>query len=252
MRVKKVKKVAKFDDLQIKNGALDQDGKFIAAQIEVMRRYEAAAEEKAGHELKKAEENRATIEKRLADVHAKCTRGGFTAFKAKYAPDFGRTKLYQALAIGSGKKTRDQVRAEDAARQRNKRAADKEAEASVTQQPVTDNSPREYDPRRYHEAVEQGKEAEAAMEIAKTTMDAPPAEPKEAPPAGPVEIAEAPPVAPAPTDEERADDALAAFKKASWALLPFPAERETARKWFLTDFAKQCTKQTAKERQEAA
>jgi hypothetical protein len=30
-----------------------------------MRRYEAAAEEKAGHELKKAEENRATIEKRL-------------------------------------------------------------------------------------------------------------------------------------------------------------------------------------------
>lgn len=43
-------KLARFDDVQFKAGALEQDGKKVVAQ------YEAAAHEKAGHEFKKADE----------------------------------------------------------------------------------------------------------------------------------------------------------------------------------------------------
>lgn len=130
-------KVAKFDALEIKNGALDQEGKFIAAQIKAMRGYETAAEEKAGVELKKAQDNRTTVEKRLADVHSKCKADGFKAFRAMYAPDFGRTKLYQILAIGYGKKTIEQVRTVERDKKREQRAAEK---SSPGQTNVPDNS----------------------------------------------------------------------------------------------------------------
>lgn len=135
--MKKKTRRVKYDDLQIKNGALEQEGKFIAAQIKTMRGYEAAAEEKAGVELKKAQDHRATVEQRLAEVHAKCKADGFKAFKAKWCPDFGRTKLYQILAIGSGKKTREQIRAEGAKRQAKSQARLKAAAASSS---VTDAS----------------------------------------------------------------------------------------------------------------
>lgn len=49
-------KLARFDDVQFKAGALEQDGKKVAAQLQKVREYEAAAHEKAGHEFKKADE----------------------------------------------------------------------------------------------------------------------------------------------------------------------------------------------------
>jgi hypothetical protein len=129
--MKKKTKAAKFDAVQIKNGALEQEGQFIAAQIKAMRGYEAAAEEKAGVELKKAQNNRTTVEKRLADVYAKCKADGIKAFRAMYAPDFGRTKLYQILAIGSGKTTREEIRTKERDKKREQRAAANPGQANV-------------------------------------------------------------------------------------------------------------------------
>jgi hypothetical protein len=57
--MKKKTKSAKFDAVQIQNGALEQEGKFIAAKIATMRKYEAEADALTGVELKKADANRA-------------------------------------------------------------------------------------------------------------------------------------------------------------------------------------------------
>lgn len=216
----KAKKPAKFDDTQIKNGALESEGKFIAAQIEVMRRYETAAEEKAGHELKKAEENRATIEKRLADVHAKCTRGGFTAFKAKYAPDFGRTKLYQILAIGSGKKTREQVRTEEREKKRAQRAAKKSSGQTDVPNAAAGNGG---DPEASAAAMKAAHAASehdgASADQGGTVAASTPSEAAKA--AGSdVDQNEAAAAAPELTPEERSDDALKAVKESCWSHCP--------------------------------
>ena len=128
---KKNKKPAKFDAVAIKGGALQQDGKFIAAQIKAMHGYEAAAEEKAGVEMKKALDHRTTVEKRLADVYAKCKGDGIKAFRAMYAPDFGRTKLYEILAIGSGKTTREEIRTKERDKKRTQRSEKSSGQANV-------------------------------------------------------------------------------------------------------------------------
>jgi hypothetical protein len=117
---------------------IELDGKFIAAQIKKARQYEAAAEEKAGTELRKAAENWTTVYQRLADVRKKCKQAGmkFDDFKAKYCPDLGRTKLYKALAIADGRTTIEQERERDAARQAAKRTKDEAASVTPT---VTDS-----------------------------------------------------------------------------------------------------------------
>jgi hypothetical protein len=98
--------------VQIKEGELDQLGKQIAVRLQKMRGYEAKVQEKAGVELKRADDHRTTIMQLLAEAKAKCDRGGFKAFKAKYCPDLSRSRVYELLAIGSGKKTLEESRTE--------------------------------------------------------------------------------------------------------------------------------------------
>jgi len=71
----------------------------------------ARALEKAGVELRKANDNWITVSQLLAEAKAKCDGGGFKAFKAKYCSDLSRSRIYELLAIGSGKKTLEQSRA---------------------------------------------------------------------------------------------------------------------------------------------
>jgi hypothetical protein len=111
MTKKNKTKPAKFDELQIKNGALEQDGKTVAAQLQKVRDYEASAKEKAGHELKKADEFWISLTKTLAEVKAKCKGLGFKAFKEKYCPDLSRSRICELVAVGDGKKTLEETRA---------------------------------------------------------------------------------------------------------------------------------------------
>ena len=55
---------------------IEQDGKYIAAQIKNARSYEAAAEEKAGADLRKAADRWISIGQRLAAVKSKCKKAG--------------------------------------------------------------------------------------------------------------------------------------------------------------------------------
>jgi hypothetical protein len=48
----------------------------------------------------------------LAEAKAQCDAGGLKAFKRKYCPNLGRSRIYELLAIGSGKKTFEQLRTE--------------------------------------------------------------------------------------------------------------------------------------------
>jgi hypothetical protein len=122
------------------NSDIEQDGKFIAAQIKAARRYESAAEEKAGTDLRKAADNWASVYRRLAEVRPKCKEAGmsFKDFKAQYCPDLGRTKLYKALAIADGRSTIEQDKERDAKRQAAKRARDEKVSVIPD---VTDSLP---------------------------------------------------------------------------------------------------------------
>jgi hypothetical protein len=100
---------------QIKKGCpaeVETLGRQIAARLQKVRDYEAKAQEKAGVELRKADDNWTTVTQLLAEAKAKCDAGGFKAFKERYCPNLGRSRIYELLQIGSGKKTVEQVKAE--------------------------------------------------------------------------------------------------------------------------------------------
>jgi hypothetical protein len=94
---------------------LEEIGKQIAARVAIMRNYDAAAEEKAGHDLRKAQDERDTINNvLLVEARAKCKESGesFERFRKQYCPDLSRSRLYAVLAIADGRKTVAQDRAE--------------------------------------------------------------------------------------------------------------------------------------------
>src|SRR5438309_4374312 len=86
-------------------------GRRIAAHLQKVRDYEAKAHEKAGVELRKADDNWTTVTQLLAEAKAKCSTDGFKVFKEKYCPDLSRSRIYELLQIGSGKKTIEESRA---------------------------------------------------------------------------------------------------------------------------------------------
>ena len=131
---KKNTKPAKFDDLQIQAGALKDLGDRVAAHLKKVREYEAAAREKAGVELQKSQDNRDSIAQLLAEAKTKCRGLGFKTFKEKYCPDLGKTRLYELLSIGDGRKTPEKINA--AANERKKR----HREASATVRSTTDGT----------------------------------------------------------------------------------------------------------------
>jgi hypothetical protein len=94
---------------------LEEIGKQIAPRVKIMQDYDASAEQKAGHDLRKAQDERDTINKvLLVQARAKCKEAGesFEKFRKQYCPDLSRSRLYAVLAIADGRKTVEQDRAE--------------------------------------------------------------------------------------------------------------------------------------------
>jgi hypothetical protein len=83
----------------------------------------------------KAEQHRVAAGQLLAQAKEACDDSGFDAFRERFFPDLGRTRVYELLAIASGKKTPEEVRAASRERMVKHRAKKAEAPASVT---VTD------------------------------------------------------------------------------------------------------------------
>ena len=137
---KKNTRPAKFDDVQIEAGALKDLGERIAAHLKKVREYEATAREKAGVELQKAQDNRDSIAQLLAEAKAKCRDLGFKAFKEKYCPDLGKTRLYELLSIGDGRKTPEEINT--AANERKKRYREAAAKEQLADAASDSTSPK--------------------------------------------------------------------------------------------------------------
>ena len=124
---------------QIAEGELGDLGKRIAARLEKVRGYEAKARDKAGVELRKADDHWNTLTRELAEAKAKCDGGGFKAFKKKYCPNLSRARIYKLIAIGAGKKTLAESRAEvrkSVAQSRRKKASPTSPVGDKSEQPV--------------------------------------------------------------------------------------------------------------------
>lgn len=65
----------------------------------------------------KAEGMPVSIEQLLVEAKTYCDKGGFNAFRKQHCPSLSKSRAYEILAIGSGKKTLAQSRAQGAARQ---------------------------------------------------------------------------------------------------------------------------------------
>ena len=168
-------------------------GKEIAARVKIMRDYDAAAEEKAGHELRKAQDERDTIQNvLLVQARTKCKEAGesFQNFRKQHCPDLSRSRLYAVLAIADGRKTVEQDRAE-----KRESVAKSRAKASSSTSAVGDT---------HRVVIGNNVDTEASAEARKAAASEP--EPRD-PAATPAE-------APAPlTKEEISDDALTAAKE---------------------------------------
>ena len=133
------RRTARFDDVQVESGALSELGKRVQVHGEKALAYQNKAEEVAVYELRKADEHLIARAQCLAEARSKCTKAGFKVFQTKYAPELSRSRLYELLAIGTGKKTAEQVKIATSERVAKHRAAKKsQAAPSVTQPIVTD------------------------------------------------------------------------------------------------------------------
>jgi hypothetical protein len=104
----------KLTAAQVEEGcpAMLQDlGKRIAVHLDKARRCE-----------EKAEQHYTAIAQHLAKAKDACDDGGFDAFREKFCPDLGRTRVYELLSIGANKKSIEQVRADTRARTARSRA----------------------------------------------------------------------------------------------------------------------------------
>lgn len=66
--------------------------------------------EKAVKSEQKAEEHYTAIAQYLAQAKQQCDEDGFDAFREKYCPDLGRSRVYELLAIGDGKTSVEDTR----------------------------------------------------------------------------------------------------------------------------------------------
>jgi hypothetical protein len=113
---------------------LEQAGKFIAAQIEKARGYEADAKEKVEHALKRADDHWTSVAQRLSEARKLCfeSKQNFDDFKKKYAPDLSRTTIYRLTSIGAGTLSIEEQRKTWREEKREKRAAAKESRTKMS------------------------------------------------------------------------------------------------------------------------
>jgi hypothetical protein len=71
----------------------------------------AAHLDKAGKYAEKAEQHRTSAGQLFAQVQELCDEGGFDTFRRKFFPELSRSRAYELLAIGTGKKSVEDIRA---------------------------------------------------------------------------------------------------------------------------------------------
>jgi hypothetical protein len=107
--------------------AILQDlGKCIAVHLDKARKCE-----------EKAEQHYTAIAQHLAKAKEACDDGGLNAFRERFFPDLGKSRVYELLAIANNKKSVEEIKASTRARVAKHRANKAGAPVSVT---VTEKS----------------------------------------------------------------------------------------------------------------
>jgi len=151
------------------NGVTTAEHKLTAVQVEKdcpailqdLGERIAAHFEKARKCEEKAEQHYTAIAQHLAKAKEACDDGGFNAFREKFFPDLGRTRVYELLAIATNKKSIEEVRADTRERTARSRA-NKKAEASAT---VADKSEAVPEPSERQEARTEAAPADAPRTV---------------------------------------------------------------------------------------
>jgi hypothetical protein len=94
----------------------------------------AAHLDKADKYDEKADQHRTSASQLFARVQELCDEGGFAAFHEKFFPNLGRSRVYESLAIGTGKKSVEDIRASTRERVARHRA-NKATSVTVTDTP---------------------------------------------------------------------------------------------------------------------
>jgi len=108
-----------------------QIGESCPAKLTELGQRIAAHLDKAERCDQKANDHRIAAGQLLAQAKEICDEGGFTAFRERFCPHLGKTRAHELAAIATGKKTIEQSRAENAARNRKHRANRKAVHAAV-------------------------------------------------------------------------------------------------------------------------
>lgn len=93
----------------------------------------AAHLEKAARCDQKANDHRISAGRVLAEAKKLCDEGGFASFHERFVPNLGKTRTYELMAIASGKKSAEQIRDDNAERNRRLRERKKAAVRHVTE-----------------------------------------------------------------------------------------------------------------------
>jgi len=107
-------------------GKLEDLAKLITVHLDKAHRYG-----------EKAEQNYTSVGLYFAEAQKVCDEGGFKAFRQKFFPSLGQSRVYELLQIASGRKSVEEQRAETRSRVRKHRA---HKAASVT---VTESDPQD-------------------------------------------------------------------------------------------------------------
>jgi hypothetical protein len=105
-------------------------GKRIAAHFDKARKCEA-----------KAEQHYTAIAQLLVKAEEACDGDGFTAFREKFFPNLGKSRVYELLAIASDKKSVEETKASTRARVQRHRAIKAAASVTVTENAVSARGP---------------------------------------------------------------------------------------------------------------
>ena len=108
---------------------LQQMGKEIAARLKKIEKIDKYVEQAENHTI--------SITQTIMRAKELCDEGGFNSFQERFFPNLGKSRVYELLAIGTGKKSIQEIKASTRLRVTKHRANKTAASVSVT---VTDKT----------------------------------------------------------------------------------------------------------------
>jgi hypothetical protein len=121
------------DDCLLKfTAALVEDARGCPKILQNLQKQITAHLQKANKYSEKADQHRTSAAQLFAQAKELCDDGGFAAFHKKFFPDLGRSRVYEILAIRTGKKSIAEVRSSTRERVARHRATKAATSVTVT------------------------------------------------------------------------------------------------------------------------